>query len=295
MTDSDPTNPEMRSRILAHLTAQHWLFDREGPRPRRASWPGATALANAIPAESTNVAFITGPVADPPRLIGDAQQFFRTTGIWRLSGPSEWCEALGPVALASGLRAGPPVPLLVLNPIPPSPPAPPGLSVRLVTQEKELRDFHVAAGRGFKIPIWVLRLAMPHIPTGANDGTPTIRLFVGYVDGKPVATSAGVTAAGIVGVSLVASVPEARRRGYGTALTWAAVAQGRTEGASVSYLHATAMGRPVYETMGYRWGEDYHEWLAVVSVWGQLRALFRLLSLAARTKRGARHDPPRRQ
>jgi hypothetical protein len=42
-----------------------------------------------------------------------------------------------------------------------------------------------------------------------------------------------------------------RRRGYGEALTWAAVAGGQRAGCTIASLQASALGKPVYARMGF--------------------------------------------
>jgi predicted GNAT family acetyltransferase len=74
------------------------------------------------------------------------------------------------------------------------------------------------------------------------------RLWVGWEDDRPVVAAAAFVAAGINDITLVATVPEARRRGYGAALTWRATLADPT---LPSLLLATEEGRPVYERMGY--------------------------------------------
>lgn len=63
-----------------------------------------------------------------------------------------------------------------------------------------------------------------------------------------MSAAAAFVAAGINDVTLVGTVPEARRRGYGAALTWRATL---ADPALPALLLATDEGRPVYEGMGY--------------------------------------------
>ena len=76
--------------------------------------------------------------------------------------------------------------------------------------------------------------------------------FIGYLDDKPVATSAMVLAAGVAGLYAVATLPMARRRGIGAEMT---VAPLRTIDAG-SWPHATLqaspVGLPIYERLGFR-------------------------------------------
>jgi predicted N-acetyltransferase YhbS len=74
------------------------------------------------------------------------------------------------------------------------------------------------------------------------------RVFVGYVDGEPAATSAAHSAAGLTVVENVAVLPSARGRGAGAALTWAATTAWPGQPAA---LVASDAGQPVYERLGY--------------------------------------------
>jgi predicted GNAT family acetyltransferase len=49
----------------------------------------------------------------------------------------------------------------------------------------------------------------------------------------------------------VGTVDDARRRGYGAAITRVAVADGVRRGASVAILQSSPMGRHVYESPGF--------------------------------------------
>jgi hypothetical protein len=292
--DSDVLSPELWERTERNLVDLHWLSNEGGPRPRRKEWAGATAVASDIPAEVANSLFVHAPVAEPARLISEAAAFFRRSLVWRVTAPGKLRESIGAAALAAGMRAVDPVPRMVLSAIPPLPNLPDGLTVRRVTTPEERWDFCFAAGRGFGIPPWLLRLAIPRPSAPVRPGSPGIRRFVGYVKGSPVATSAHVTTEGVVGVFFVSTVPGAPRRGYGAALTWAAADDGRREGADVSCLQATPMGQPVYENMGYRKVGDDYAWVSRFTRTGTVRALFRLLGLALlpRRNRGSVVAPP---
>jgi predicted acetyltransferase len=54
------------------------------------------------------------------------------------------------------------------------------------------------------------------------------------------------------GIYNVATLPSHRKRGYGEAMTWRAVAGGAAAGCDVAILQASQMGRPIYERMGFR-------------------------------------------
>jgi hypothetical protein len=94
-------------------------------------------------------------------------------------------------------------------------------------------------------------------PIGSAEGTALadpavldgpVRLFVGYVDGRPVSTAGARLGHGIVDVEWVATLSAYRRRGIGAAVTWAATV---ADPDAAAVLIASDDGQPVYEAMGY--------------------------------------------
>lgn len=78
------------------------------------------------------------------------------------------------------------------------------------------------------------------------------RAYGVFENGKPVAVGAAATAEGICYIMWVATLPEARRKGYAEAILRRAWSDAQTiDGAKFTVLHATAMGRPVYAALGY--------------------------------------------
>ncbi|GIE00289.1 hypothetical protein Adu01nite_16390 [Paractinoplanes durhamensis] len=79
--------------------------------------------------------------------------------------------------------------------------------------------------------------------------------FSGYLaieSGRPVGTALGMRAGDVIGVFNVGVVPSHRRRGLGRALTERILADAFAGGADAAYLHTSAMGRPLYASMGFR-------------------------------------------
>jgi predicted GNAT family acetyltransferase len=71
-------------------------------------------------------------------------------------------------------------------------------------------------------------------------------------DGKPVATSKLFCAGGVAGIYHIATLPDKRGRGYGTAMTLAAAHAGHKEGHHVGVLFATPAGYGVYRRLGFK-------------------------------------------
>jgi GNAT superfamily N-acetyltransferase len=88
------------------------------------------------------------------------------------------------------------------------------------------------------------------------------RHYLGYVDDEPVATVTVFLAAGVAGVYFVMTVPEARRRGIGAAITAAVLREARDSGCEYAVLGSSAAGRSVYAGLGFRelCAIDLYEW-----------------------------------
>jgi GNAT superfamily N-acetyltransferase len=77
--------------------------------------------------------------------------------------------------------------------------------------------------------------------------------YVGFEQGNPVTTATTYVLPDCLYVALVATVPEARKRGYGAAATrYSLHAAARESGAGCAILHATSMAHKVYERLGFR-------------------------------------------
>lgn len=92
------------------------------------------------------------------------------------------------------------------------------------------------------------------------------RHYTGYLDGDPVATSTLFLGAGVAGIYNVATVEEARGRGFGSAMTIVPLYEAREMGYHAAILQSTSMGYSVYQRLGFRevCRMDQYHWLAEV-------------------------------
>jgi hypothetical protein len=86
---------------------------------------------------------------------------------------------------------------------------------------------------------------------------PAVSLLVGHSDGMPVAMSMSVLTGDVVGIYNVGTVQAARRRGYGWAMTLAAIMSGVRDGSKFAALQSSEMGFPIYAPHGFRTLFDY--------------------------------------
>ena len=70
-------------------------------------------------------------------------------------------------------------------------------------------------------------------------------------DGRPAAVALALHHDGDCGVSFVATIPEARRRGLASAVMRHALAAARADGCTSTTLQATDVGELLYENLGY--------------------------------------------
>ena len=210
---------------------------------------GSTSLvATGLPLAFFNGAFVGAPPDDPEHLVAEAIRFFSTRDVPWL----QWVRTgVSPATIDAGVKAGlrhaggPPAMGLEPIPAPSTPPA--ELSIEIATTESSLRDHASMLRDGFGMPQeFVDRLVQP----GLLDDS-SIAVFVGRVDETPVSCSLLATSASTAGVYNVATPAEFRGKGYGEALTWAAVAEGARRGCTNATLQASDSGYPVYRRMGF--------------------------------------------
>lgn len=138
-------------------------------------------------------------------------------------------------------------PFMLRPPAPPGPrPLPEGFTIDEAGDVETLAEVERTLIDGF--PVGDLAGSPAGCMLGPDLLGSPFRLFVGRLDGRPVATASAMVSHGVVQVENVATLAEGRGRGYGEAVTWAA-----TLAASdlPAVLIASDLGRPVYERMGY--------------------------------------------
>jgi len=86
---------------------------------------------------------------------------------------------------------------------------------------------------------------------GFSDRLPK-RSFLGYLKGKPVASSTMVLGNGVVGVYNVGTIPKARKKGIGTLMTLIPLQEARAMGYKVGILHSPAKGSSMVQRIGFR-------------------------------------------
>lgn len=131
----------------------------------------------------------------------------------------------------------------------PAPVVPPELDIALVRSADDLAAFARPFGVGFGIAGAALQSLLAAFAAYGLDGD--VLHFVGRVEGEPVACASVMLGGGAAGLYDVATLPAARGRGYGAALSATALAAGRERGWRDAILHASPSGLPIYERLGF--------------------------------------------
>jgi GNAT superfamily N-acetyltransferase len=161
----------------------------------------------------------------------------------------------------AGLEQDPiPYPNMVLHPVPDPPGSAPRVTVAAVGRD-EFVDVSVELGLRRELAEAI------YSPGFVDD--PDVRMYVGRLECRPVGYSMAIRSGDVSGVYNVGVASAARRRGVGTAVTWAAVEAGRAWGCETAVLQSTEMALSMYEAMGFRTVVSYAVFKEPVTPIGQ--------------------------
>jgi ribosomal protein S18 acetylase RimI-like enzyme len=215
------------------------------------AWAADPGLPVAIPNSATLLRALTEDAA--PELVARLDAFYSAQpgGPWMVWSawptPDLSAYSMNPVGLT---------PLMVRLPGA-LPPAPPELRIVEAHDGASLLAFDQTMIHGF--PVNELR-ADDQLTGRLTDeralGGP-LHFFVGYLGDEPVTCAASLAGEQEVGIYMVATMPQARGKGYGGAVTAAAVASAPELPA---VLQASADGQPVYTSLGFQTVTPFTVW-----------------------------------
>lgn len=126
---------------------------------------------------------------------------------------------------------------------------PSGLTIKRVDDVEILRDFTHSAAIGFGLSESSESICFD-LFAGLGFDLPLYN-YVGYLGGESVATAELFLGAGVAGIYWVSTVPEARHKGIGSAITQAALQQAREMEYHIGILHSSEQGMGIYRQLGF--------------------------------------------
>lgn len=128
---------------------------------------------------------------------------------------------------------------------------PPGFTIEEVRDEVALQAFKQVLIEGYDIPE-LMADGWVQASTQVGIGQTPWKLYLGRLDGTPVASSIILNGAGVSGLYGIATTPAARRQGIGAAITVKPLLDARANGFRYGVLWSTQMGMPLYQRLGFR-------------------------------------------
>lgn len=212
-----------------------------------------------------NPTLIKDATGDVDLVLGQAVDFHERNGspAWNLVSRAADFNLVEKAALSKGFSFGRDLPIMVLETIPDAN-LPEGLTIERVADADGIKRHYLAAADGFEMDF-----ADIEVMSAPGMLTPDLVHFIGHLDDQVVGASmvSRSSGAGSVcgGVFNVATLPDYRGRGIGTAMTAHAAALAREEWtAEIAFLLSSDAGYEVYRKMGYREVARWQSWLPPV-------------------------------
>ncbi|MEW5686718.1 MAG: GNAT family N-acetyltransferase [Pseudomonadota bacterium] len=217
--------------------------------------PGVTATVTGLPYASYNAVFVQGAQADLSDLdaLIDAVEASGLPGIVRTRPVAD--PALIAHINARGYGVESRLPLMSLDPadyVRPDAEPPP---IRLLQPDQPRIHIPLVA-EALESPLDVIDAFMSPERHAAGRW----RIYIGEVDGDLAVTGSAVPCADHVCLIAIATDTGHRRKGYAAALNARMIDDAFAGGARRVFLHASEMGRGMYEAMGFRFVEDWSMW-----------------------------------
>jgi len=132
------------------------------------------------------------------------------------------------------------------------------LAIERVSNAEVLSEFVEVMRVGFEMPEFTgAALFEQFNAMGLTDKSPW-RNYVGRLDGEVVTTASLALVVGVAGIYNVVTLPKARRRGFGSAMTFAALREARELGYRIGILQSSAEGLGVYRRLGFEQYSTYY-------------------------------------
>ncbi len=253
------------SAVVENLLQALRFFGYARPGAEIEDLPGVTLIFCGLNYAAFNAALLARPVgADRQalaRLIGNsAEQFGRRNLRWTYWFCDDYLDGavlrdVDGVFNRFGLRPLTEAPGMYADKLSPPRHMLPALEVQPVADQRTQGAFADIMSVAFEIPhpVCMAIYASECAWKGAFRG------YVGFSNGKAVATAAAMVTGDIIGLYSVATLPSYRRRGYAEAIMRQVIQEA---GLAKTVLQSTRSGLSLYQRMGYRTVTNFNVYIA---------------------------------
>ena len=265
-TNQDVSSSGMAAAIEANLVATVSLFGRVPGTELRDEPDLGFYVTEGVPFPLFNQVYRTRlPREGLDARIGEVREHYAARGLpflWTV-GPFTSPPDLVPRLESQGLARVEELPGMAadLRAFGGGAPSPAGLTVERVRDAGAAREYVEVMRAGFEMPEFTAGAMLSVLEVlGFAEESPFVH-YVGRMGGEVVATASLSLAAGVAGIFNVVTLPEARRRGIGTALTLAAMRDAGGRGYRICILQSSAAALGIYRRLGFERYSTYSLYL----------------------------------
>jgi N-acetylglutamate synthase len=217
---------------------------------------GVAAVITGIPMPTLNPVWLERPDPTVAAVAGLVDEVGRRGVPFALALRPGSGTALAELAALRGLTAAGEVPLMAADAAA-DVRSPDELSIRLLAPAEAAVHARLCT-EGFGLPDGIAQRSV----TEGTLKSSAVRCYVGEIGGEPVATGLTITTGAFTGMGNITTDPRYRGRGFGTAITARAMADGLAAGASWCWLQSSPEGYSIYESCGFRLIEWWPIWVS---------------------------------
>jgi len=200
------------------------------------------------PSNQFNIAFVKETTTKPEKHIQTWEQFFASRGLhFRVSFRPGLEKDFESLLVQKGYKENRPEPVMTLSHLSVKTVYHKDLEIKPVSDLNELSHFQEIIEKSYSLP----EGSGPYVITERIMNLPDVKLLVGYADHQPACTSMLVKTGPVAGIYWVATLEKFRNHGFGKSITQQSLVAGEERGCEFACLQASAMGKPVYESLGF--------------------------------------------